>query len=73
MLGSARAQYDLRRCCVYLNAFVLNQPEVMIAKVHERFDKHGKLTHQGSQRLVAEQLDALVAFVERVRPQRISA
>jgi chromate reductase len=26
MLGSARAQYDLRRCFVYLIAFVLNQP-----------------------------------------------
>jgi NAD(P)H-dependent FMN reductase len=30
----------------------------------------GKLTHQGSQRLVLEQLDALIAFVERVRWQR---
>ncbi len=69
MLGSARAQYDLRRCCVYLNAFVLNQPEVMVAKAHERFDKEGNLTHQGSQRLVVEQLDALVAFVGRVRPR----
>ena len=69
MLGSARAQYDLRRCCVYLNAFVLNQPEVMVAKAHDRFDKGGKLTHQGSQRLVVEQLEALAAFVERVRPR----
>jgi NAD(P)H-dependent FMN reductase len=35
-----------------------------------RCDKDGKLTHQGSQRLVLEQLDALIAFVERVRWQR---
>jgi len=69
MLGSARAQYDLRRCCVYINAFVLNQPEVMVAKAHERFDKEGNLTHQGSQRLVVEQLEALVTFVGRVRPR----
>jgi chromate reductase len=69
MLGSARAQYDLRRCCVYVNAFVLNQPEVMVAKAHERFDKQGKLTHQGSQKLVVEQLEALATFVERVRPR----
>src|SRR3984885_9794408 len=46
MLGSARAQYDLRRCFVFLNSFVLNQPEVMVAQAHERFDKAGKLTHQ---------------------------
>ncbi|MDB6087995.1 MAG: NADPH-dependent reductase [Gammaproteobacteria bacterium] len=68
MLGSGRAQYDLRRCFVYLNAFVLNQPEVMLAKAHERFDKHGKLTHQGSQKLIVEQLEALGAFIKRVRP-----
>jgi hypothetical protein len=48
---------------------VLNQPEVMVAKAHDRFDKGGKLTHQGSQRLVVEQLEALGAFVERVRPR----
>jgi chromate reductase len=69
MLGSARAQYDLRRCFVYLNSFVLNQPEVMVAQAHERFDKEGKLTHQGSQKLIVEQLQALVAFVARVRPR----
>jgi chromate reductase len=69
MLGSARAQYDLRRCFVFLNAFVLNQPEVMLAKAHERFDKNGKLTHQGSQKLIEQQLEALVAFVARVRPR----
>ena len=70
MLGSARAQYDLRRCFVFLNSFVLNQPEVMVAQAHERFDKAGKLTHQGSQKLVVEHLQALVAFVDRVRPRK---
>ncbi len=70
MLGSARAQYDLRRCFVYLNAFVLNQPEVMVAQAHERFDKQGKLTHQSTQKLIVQQLEALVAFVDRVRPRR---
>lgn len=69
-LGTARAQYDLRRCFIYLNSFVLNQPEVMVAKAHERFDMHGKLTHQATQKLVTEQLEALVIFVHRLRPGR---
>jgi chromate reductase len=69
MLGTARAQYDLRRCFVYLNAFVLNKPEVMVAKAPERFVKDGKLTDQATQKLVVEQLEALAAFVERVRPR----
>jgi hypothetical protein len=42
----------------------------MVAQAHERFGKEGKLTHQGSQRLIVEQLQALVAFVGRVRPGR---
>ena len=44
------------------------------ARAHERFDKAGKLTHQGSQKLVVEQFQALVAFVDRVRsPGALSA
>ena len=68
MLGSARAQYDLRRCFVYLNAFVVNQPEVMIARAHERFDAGGKLLDQGSQKLVVEHLKALAKLAHLVRP-----
>src|SRR3954471_4825659 len=37
MLGSARAQYHLRQCFVFLNAMVLNRPEVMIANAASRF------------------------------------
>ena len=30
MIGTARAQYHLRQCCVFLNMHPVNQPEVMI-------------------------------------------
>jgi hypothetical protein len=30
MAGSARAQYDLRRSCVFLDMHPLNKPEVLI-------------------------------------------
>ena len=70
MFGSARAQYDLRRCFVYLNAFVLNQPEVMIARAHERFDATGTLHDQGSQKLVVEQLKALARLAHLLTPGR---
>jgi chromate reductase len=66
MLGSARAQYHLRQCFVYLNSFVLNQPEVMVAKAHERFDAAGKLTDETARKLVAQQLQALIEFIDRV-------
>src|SRR3954470_17698451 len=37
MLGSARAQSHLRQCFVFLNAMLLNRPEVMIANAASRF------------------------------------
>ena len=70
MLGSARSQYHLRQCFVYLNAFVLNQPEVMVAKAPERFDAAGKLTDESTRKIVAKQLQALVEFTAWVKKKR---
>lgn len=52
-LGTARAQYDLRRMFVYLDAHVLNRPEIMISAVHTRFDGDGKLTDEAPQKFLA--------------------
>ena len=41
MLGSARAQYHLRQCFVFLNGMVLNRPEVMIANASNRSTPRG--------------------------------
>lgn len=68
-LGSARAQYHLRQCFVFMNSFVLNQPEVMVAHAHERFDKRGVLTEQATQKLIVKQLEAFREFIERVTPR----
>ena len=39
MLGSARAQYHLRQCFVFLNMYPVNQPEVLIAGAAQRFNE----------------------------------
>src|SRR3954462_15257304 len=44
LFGTARAQYHLRQMMVFLNAFPLNKPEVMIGQAQHRFDENGKLT-----------------------------
>lgn len=44
MLGTARAQYHLRQMLVFLNAYVLNRPEIMIAQATAKFDEAGHLT-----------------------------
>ncbi|MGH8321754.1 MAG: NADPH-dependent FMN reductase [Gammaproteobacteria bacterium] len=66
LLGSARAQYDLRRSCVFLNMHPINKPEVMIAQVHNKFDVSGRLTDETARKLIAELLVNLAAWTRRL-------
>ena len=38
MAGSARAQYDLRRACVFLDMHPLNKPEVQIGQAQTKLE-----------------------------------
>lgn len=67
MLGSARAQYHLRQSCVYLNMFVINQPEVLIASADKKFDGEGRLTDEPTRRFVAQLLAALADWTKRLK------
>jgi chromate reductase, NAD(P)H dehydrogenase (quinone) len=66
MLGTARAQYHLRQCCVFLNMFPLNQPEVMVPFVTDKVDSTGRLTDQKTREKIAELLQSLVAWSRRL-------
>ena len=46
VLGSARAQYHLRQCFIFLNMYPVNQPEVLIANAAQRFNEQGELTDE---------------------------
>ena len=67
LLGTARAQYDLRKMCVFLNAHALNKPEVMITQAATRFDAEGRLTDEATRGLIAQQLAALRDWTRRLR------
>ncbi|RJQ77898.1 MAG: NADPH-dependent oxidoreductase [Desulfobacteraceae bacterium] len=69
MLGSARAQYHLRQCCVYLNMYPLNHPEVMIPYAAEQFDAGGNLVNDKSRDLIAQLLESLVHWTRRFKKQ----
>ncbi len=58
-VGTARAQYHLRQCFVFLNAFVINKPEVMVAGAPDLFDDFGRLTDETTREFVAKLLVAL--------------
>ena len=67
MLGTARAQYHLRQCFLFLNGHVLNKPEVMISTAASRFDTQGNLTDETTQGLIRAQLEALRDWTLRLR------
>ena len=66
-LGSARAQYHLRQMMVFLNAYPLNKPEVMIGQAATKFDAAGNLTDEGTRDFIRKLVEALVAWTERLR------
>lgn len=66
-IGTARAQYHLRQICVFLNAFPLNRPEVMIARAQEKFDKEGRLTDEMTKKLIQQLLVSLAEWTARLR------
>jgi chromate reductase len=61
-LGSARAQYHLRQCFVFLNMYPVNRPEVMISNAQKRFDAELNLTDEASKKFIRELLEALVQW-----------
>lgn len=69
LLGTARAQYDLRRMFIFLNAHIMNRPEVMIGQAQNKFDAEGRLTDQPTRDLMATFMTALRDWTLRMRAQ----
>jgi chromate reductase, NAD(P)H dehydrogenase (quinone) len=67
ILGTARAQYHLRQCFVFLNMYPVNQPEVMIGGSAQRFNERGELTDETSKELIRKLLAELMAWAKRLR------
>lgn len=65
LFGSARAQYHLRQICVSLNMHVLNQPEIMIAKAAEKFDREGNLIDDSTKEHIQKAMKALIEWTKR--------
>jgi chromate reductase len=61
MIGSARAQYDLRRSCVFLDMHPLNKPEVMIGQAQNRFDADGNLTDEATRGFIRDLMTNLAS------------
>ena len=67
MSGSAKAQYHLRQCFVFLTCFALNQPEVMVPFAQDKFDEDGNLKDPKTKEKIRELLESLIAWTRRLK------
>src|SRR5882724_9382727 len=66
-VGGARVQYDMRKAMAFLDAFVLNKPEIFIGNCASKFDeKTGELTDETTRGFIKQQLAAFEIFIARV-------
>jgi len=64
-MASSRAQYHLRQVCVFVNLHPLNKPEVCAHANSDSFDGEGNLVDAKVRQLIADQMQALAAWVRR--------
>jgi chromate reductase len=72
-IGTARMQYHLRQCFVFLNGSVLNRPEVMVGGAGSLFDDTGNLTDEPTRKIVRDLLTALAKAVADQRRIKAAA
>ena len=66
MIGGARAQYHLRQILVFLDAAVMNKPEVMVSQIMTKVDPTtGEITDSATRDIIVAQLKAFAAFTRR--------
>jgi len=67
MLGTARAQYDLRRSFVFLNMYPMNQPEVMVPFAQDKIDGNGRVKDEKTRQKIRDLLENLVRWTRRTK------
>ena len=65
--GTARAQFNLRGILVGVDAYAVNQPQVMIGGAQTKFDAEGKLIDQASRDFIKAHLEALVKLANKLK------
>ena len=69
MAGTVRAQYDLRKCCVFLDMHPLNRPEVFIGQAQTKFDASGRLTDDAARGFIRDMLVNLEKWTRQIGPK----
>ena len=70
IIGTARAQSQLRQSFVFTNTPVLLQPEVLVGRAHEKFDANGRLTDDTTRNFLVLFLEEFASWVGRFTERR---
>lgn len=65
LTGSARGQSQLRQAFGFTNTYAMLQPEVLVARAHEKFDAEGRLTDETTRKFLAQYLAAFGEWLRR--------
>lgn len=66
-LGGARVQNEARRVMLFLNALVLQKPEVYVGMAASKFDAEGRCTDEVTRGFVTAQMEAFQHWVRDVQ------
>ncbi len=66
-IGTARAQYDLRKMMVFLNAFPINKPEIMIGAAGSKFNDKLELTDEQTRDFLKQMLTSLESWTRKLK------
>lgn len=70
-IGGGRMQHDLRKTLVFLDAFTLNKPEILVGNVTSRLnEKTGELTDETTRDFIRQQLAAFAKLIRRVEKKK---
>jgi chromate reductase len=61
MMGGARAQYHLRQSFVFLDARIINRPEVIINFVDKKINEKGEFADENAEKFMRDLLNNLVS------------
>jgi len=65
--GTGRSQMHLRQVFVGLDVHLVNKPEVLVSRAHEKIDAGGRLTDEPTRKVVRDLLVSLDAWTRRLR------
>ncbi|MDC4223026.1 MAG: hypothetical protein MPW15_01940 [Candidatus Manganitrophus sp.] len=69
MTGTARAQLALRQAFLFTETYAVLQPEVLVARAHEKIDGQGRLKDEATRNFIRELLEALIAWTLPTTPR----